>query len=104
MRGALREFRIIGIPSSIPFHQWVMEHDAFLRGKYDTSFLEHGISLAEPDRASHRHLAAIVAALLSHEQRQQTRLVPDPCDENNGGDSWRTTQSWKLAGRREAMG
>ncbi len=104
MSGALREYRIVGIPSSIPFHQWVMSNDAFLRGEYDTSFLGDQFSLEEPDREANRHLAALVATLLSHEQRQQSRLRSSPCDDGDGGDSWRAGQSWKLAGRQEAMG
>jgi acetyl-CoA carboxylase biotin carboxylase subunit len=103
MRSALREFRIIGIPSSIPFHQWVMDNDAFQRGEYDTSFLQDQFSLGEPERESHRHLAALVATLVSHKQRQQTRLATLPWDDDGRGDSWRSGRSWKLAGRQEAM-
>jgi hypothetical protein len=81
-----------------------MGHDAFLRGEYDTSFLGDQFSLAEPDRESHRHLAAIVATILSHEQRQRVRLTPTLYEEVSGSDSWRAAQSWKLVGRQEAMG
>jgi acetyl-CoA carboxylase biotin carboxylase subunit len=104
MRGALRECRIVGVPTSIPFHQWVMEHETFLAGEYDTSFLEASFSLAEPDREQNRSLAAIVATLLSHEQRQRVRLAAAPCPEGNGGSAWASTQSWKMAGRWEALG
>jgi acetyl-CoA carboxylase biotin carboxylase subunit len=104
MSGALREYRIIGIPSSIPFHQWVMSEEAFLSGEYDTSFLDDQFSLEELDRDNNRHLAAIVATLLSHEQRQRPSLAITPCDDDNGGDFWQGGKSWKLAGRQEAMG
>lgn len=102
--GALDEYRVVGLPTSIPFHQWVMNHDAFRRGSYDTSFLAEHFSLAEPDREAQRPLAALVAALLSHEQRQRVQLAAAPCDEANGGSAWRSDRAWKLAGRREAMG
>lgn len=36
----LREFRIRGIKTNIPFLENVMEHENFLSGRYDTSFLE----------------------------------------------------------------
>jgi acetyl-CoA carboxylase biotin carboxylase subunit len=104
MRGALREYRIVGVDTSLPFHRWVMGHEAFLRGEYDTSFLARHFPAVEPDRAAYRHLAAIAATLLGHQQRQRVRLTPTPCDEDNGGSAWRSDKAWKLVGRREAMG
>ncbi len=104
MAGALGEYRVVGLPTSIPFHQWVMGHEGFRRGEYDTSFLADHFSLAEPDREANRHLAALVAALLSHEQRQRARQMAPPSDEGDGGTGWRSDRAWKLVGRREAMG
>jgi acetyl-CoA carboxylase biotin carboxylase subunit len=104
MAGALAEYRVVGLPTSIPFHQWLMGHEAFQRGAYDTSFLAEHFSLAEPDRKVNRPLAALVAVLLSHEQRQRARSAAAPGDEANGGTGWRSDRAWKLAGRREAMG
>jgi acetyl-CoA carboxylase biotin carboxylase subunit len=104
MAGALDEYRVVGLPTSIPFHQWLMGHEAFRRGAYDTSFLADHFSLVEPDRGENRRLAALVAVLLSHEQRQRARLAATPCDEGNGGAGWRSDRAWKLVGRREAMG
>jgi acetyl-CoA carboxylase biotin carboxylase subunit len=104
MAGALGEYRVVGLPTSIPFHQWLMEQEAFRRGEYDISFLGDRFSLAEPEREANRPLAALVAVLLSHEQRQRARPAGTPCDEANGGTAWRSDRAWKLAGRREAMG
>jgi acetyl-CoA carboxylase biotin carboxylase subunit len=103
MSRALREYRVLGLPTSIPFHLWMMGHEAFRRGQYSTSFLDAGFALAEPDRSQGRLLAALVATLLSHEQRQRVRLAQAPGDEGNGGSTW-SSQSWKLAGRWEMMG
>jgi acetyl-CoA carboxylase biotin carboxylase subunit len=104
MAGALDEYRVIGLPTSLPFHQWLMGHEAFRRGEYDTSFLTDHFSLAEPDRGASRPLAALVAVLLSHEQRQRPPLAASPCDGGDGESGWRSDRTWKLAGRREAMG
>ncbi len=41
MRRALSDFRIEGIKTTVPFHLKVMGNEDFLRGKYDTSFVEH---------------------------------------------------------------
>ncbi|GGK19058.1 biotin carboxylase 1 [Caldalkalibacillus thermarum] len=40
MRRALDEFVIEGIDTTIPFHQRVMRHEAFISGKFNTKFLE----------------------------------------------------------------
>ncbi|MBU5594801.1 acetyl-CoA carboxylase biotin carboxylase subunit [Amphibacillus sp. MSJ-3] len=40
MKRALSEFFIEGIPTTIPFHQKVMEHPVFLSGDFNTKFLE----------------------------------------------------------------
>jgi acetyl/propionyl-CoA carboxylase alpha subunit len=110
MAGALREYRIVGVSTSIPFHRWLMDDGAFLRGEYDTSMLEAQVhqdegafSLAAPDRAANRPLAALVAVLLRREDRR-IRLGEAPSEEVQGGSAWREAQSWKLAGRWEAMG
>jgi acetyl-CoA carboxylase biotin carboxylase subunit len=106
MAAALAEYRVVGLPTSIPFHRWLMEEEAFRRGDYDTSFLADHFSLAEPGREASRPLAALVSVLLSHEQRwqRQMRLGAAPRGEGNGGLAWCSDRAWKLAGRREAMG
>ncbi|MGD8243741.1 MAG: acetyl-CoA carboxylase biotin carboxylase subunit [Anaerolineae bacterium] len=103
MRRALREYRIIGIPTSLPFHRRVMETSAFVQGAYDTSFLDEGFSRATldhgrmPPRES-AEVAAIAAVLLHHERGQQLVVTPSPGQRN------RRASNWKLAARREAIG
>jgi acetyl-CoA carboxylase biotin carboxylase subunit len=43
-RRALEEFIVIGIPTTIPFHQAVVENDAFGRGDVYTDFVETEMS------------------------------------------------------------
>ncbi len=38
---AFEEFQIEGIKTTIPFHQLVLENNKFLKGDYDTSFIDH---------------------------------------------------------------
>lgn len=40
MRRALDEYVIEGIKTTIPFHQALMDNEAFLKGKYNTKFME----------------------------------------------------------------
>ncbi|MEM6292666.1 MAG: acetyl-CoA carboxylase biotin carboxylase subunit [Myxococcota bacterium] len=41
MRGALDETIVRGIGTNIPLHRWILEHEAFVKGGYDTHFLAH---------------------------------------------------------------
>lgn len=44
MSRALKEFKIEGIKTTIPFHQKVMEHPAFNKGEFSTKFIEEYFS------------------------------------------------------------
>ncbi|MFQ5858159.1 MAG: acetyl-CoA carboxylase biotin carboxylase subunit [Anaerolineae bacterium] len=97
MRRALAEYRIIGIQTSIPFHQQVMDITTFISGAYDTSFLDKCFSMISDRHGQHSEVAAIVATLLSHESRQKALAVMTP---QHGGER---VSLWKLAGRRGAL-
>jgi len=43
MKRALDEFVIEGIKTTIPFHQKILEHEAFINGRFDTEFIEREI-------------------------------------------------------------
>ncbi|WP_018977542.1 acetyl-CoA carboxylase biotin carboxylase subunit [Saccharibacillus kuerlensis] len=40
MKRALAEFAVEGIPTTIPFHQRLLNHETFVRGDFDIKFLE----------------------------------------------------------------
>jgi acetyl-CoA carboxylase biotin carboxylase subunit len=40
MARALREYRVLGIPTTIPFFIWLMEQRAYTAGEYDTTYLD----------------------------------------------------------------
>ena len=40
MSGALEEFTVEGVHTTIPFHRRVMKNETFRKGEYDTSFIE----------------------------------------------------------------
>ena len=48
LRRALRDFTVIGVPTTIPFHLQVANHPAFASGDYDTRFLDHYPELLAP--------------------------------------------------------
>ncbi len=98
MRQALQEYRIVGVQTSLPFHQQVMEAEPFVAGAYDTSFLEKQFEMADSLHQEYQEVAVIVATLLQH-QREQKRGGRTP-----EGEDGRPSNPWRLAGRWEAMG
>lgn len=52
MKRALAEFAIEGIQTTIPFHQWLLEHEIFLQGKADTGFLDKYGDVFEKQQAA----------------------------------------------------
>ena len=68
MRRALAECEVIGIRTTIPFFQWLLEDEDFVTGRFDTGFIDrklgarNGRPLREADEG-HEELAAIVVAL-----------------------------------------
>ena len=86
MQRALREFIITGVKTTIPFHQFVMAHPDFQKGKFSTSFVEDHFSAKEIKRFLHSrdekvnlHDVAMAAALVYHlsQANVQPQVNPD---------------------------
>ena len=94
MRRALREYRVEGIETSIPFYSALLATPEFESAEFDTGFIERflaarGIEQTEPEIVE---IAIAAAAILEFEEVQNIRL-PE-------GDSSR----WREASRLEATG
>jgi acetyl-CoA carboxylase biotin carboxylase subunit len=88
MRRALREFKIVGISTNIPFHLQVLEDPRFVAGRLDTRYVEkHYRPRAE--RGDEERAAVLLAALLAHSRRAS----PRPVVVDSGG-------GWRLGWRR----
>jgi acetyl/propionyl-CoA carboxylase alpha subunit len=97
MRRALEEYRIIGVKTTIPFHQRIMDSHRFMAGTFDTRFIEDRFSLEEMGEGLtiYPEVAAILATLAAHEQaRHAAQLVQR---------GKRDTSNWKWVGRYERM-
>ncbi len=100
MRRALAEYQIGGITTVIPALQWVLAHEAFVSGRFDTTFLDR--ALVERDgqsfielSAEETDLAVIAAALFAH--FSSTDTLERNVDET-GPTPWR--QAARLDGLR----
>ncbi len=94
MRRALQEYVVLGVKTSIPFHRFTMEDDHFIRGEYDTGFVDRWYG-READHEETLTLAAVAAAALTA-TRQPTRLPSSPQTLTRGS-------AWRAVGRRDLM-
>ena len=93
VRRALREFRIGGLKTSIPFHQQIMESAEFMWGAFDTNFLDRfDITYAEQPQLELS--AAIAAALIVHNRESEATTIQQPCGQGSGS-AWKRATSWK---------
>lgn len=92
MKRALSEFRVMGVSTSIPFHQRVMASTNYIGGVFDTSFVEEKVEMEQGGSHEAEQVAAITAALITHDLRQHALTIPRT--ESNGRVGWRQT-GWR---------
>ena len=67
MERALREYKILGIKTTIPFHQRVLKNSTFLAGNYETTFIDEKFNKNDFKRSKDCDTTiAIIAAVLKH--------------------------------------
>ena len=94
MRRALSEYRIVGVKSTIPFHQNLLDSHRFMAGRFNTRFVDeefHPEQNAMPDP----RLAAAMATLVAHQENQHAAQIVQR--------GKRDTSNWKWVGRWERM-
>ena len=70
MKRALKEYRIVGIDTTIPFCQYVLHHPKFIAGDFDTHFVQQHFEPSRLfDESIEQEQVAILAAILSNERR-----------------------------------
>jgi acetyl-CoA carboxylase biotin carboxylase subunit len=72
MQRALREYKILGIKTTIPFHLRVLSNPTFLKGEYDTTFIDTKFDREDLllRHGSDPTVAVIAAALKHHEDEK----------------------------------
>ncbi len=93
MKRALSEYKILGIATSIPFHQKLFESTNFIGGVFDTTFLDDKFAMEQGGSDENEKVAAIAAALLTHDRRQHALSIPPPTSSARGG--WKRFRSWE---------
>jgi acetyl/propionyl-CoA carboxylase alpha subunit len=93
MKRALSEYKILGVATSIPFHQRLFQSTSFIGGVFDTTFLDERFTLEPGGSEEVERVAAIIAALLTHDRRQHALSIPPPPSSTRGG--WKRFGSWE---------
>lgn len=98
MRRALQEYKVVGIATTIPLFQRIIEDPAFIAGDFDTGFidrlLQDGVLGPEHDRHEEIDDVAALAAALHTFLREEARAF----EIRNGANS-----AWKSAGRHSNL-
>ena len=97
MQRALDEYRIGGISTSLPFHRIAMETDDFVKGIYDTSFVDSLLPSRAPECEEHRLAAVVAAVILHHREAHRPAAALSHSKEQ-------PNSLWRLVSRREATG
>ena len=94
MRRALDEYCIIGVKTTIPFHQQLLDSHRFMAGQFDTRFVDDVFRPADKEPRDPM-IAAIIGTLAAHQHSQQAARVVQ-----RGA---RDASNWKWVGRWERM-
>lgn len=77
MKEVIDAFELEGIASTLPFGRFVMEHEAFTSGKFDTHFVKHYFQ-ADDIKENQKEEASIAAALAAKLLQQNHKQLQVP--------------------------
>ncbi len=89
---AIDEYIIVGCETTLPFGKFVMQHEAFVSGNFDTHFVKYFFTpekLTATINESEAEAAAVVAYFLQNEGNNATQVAVETTNK-------RMTSAWKL--------
>src|SRR3954466_5004450 len=77
MKAAIKDFKIEGVSTTLPFGTFVFEHEAFLSGKFDTHFVKNYYTpeLIKEKQKANAEAAALIAVKYWLEQKKTVKAV-----------------------------
>jgi acetyl-CoA carboxylase biotin carboxylase subunit len=94
MRRAVREYRVLGIKTTLPFLERVLRHPDFVAGRTDTSFTER-LGRDTPTAEDRPWPVAVAAAAIGAFERRRAARTPSAAP---------AASAWRREGRVESMG
>ena len=92
MRRAISEYVITGIETTLMFGDFVMQHPAFIEGKFDTHFIQHyftGTELEAPELLlEDQELLAMAAVQFFQQGGKSDAVVSEAVGSNHGHTDW----------------
>jgi len=73
---AIDNYQVEGVQTTLPFGKFVMEHEAFRSGKFDTHFVKkyYSAELLKAQRTEEAEIAALIAMKQYFEDQKMVRL------------------------------
>jgi acetyl/propionyl-CoA carboxylase alpha subunit len=90
MKRAMSEYRISGVQTTLDFAQFVMAHEAFVSGDFDTHFVANYYTPEALDK-SNQELEAVGAMALSN--LLQAQKETQHTNTSNGQSRWKQNRS-----------
>jgi acetyl-CoA carboxylase, biotin carboxylase subunit len=87
MRRALGEYKVVGVRTTIPVLERIVDHPDFVAGRLSTAFLERVLPEIHPNDARFESIAIIAAVLAEYERGR--RAAQPGASTDNGSDAWR---------------
>jgi propionyl-CoA carboxylase alpha chain len=94
MLRAIQEYKITGVETTLPFGTFVLQHEAFLSGKFDTHFVQQHFKpeMLVKEDADEAAVAAFMGALMVA-QKPKAQGVPSG---STGGNTGTGLSPWKI--------
>lgn len=94
MKRAIEDFQIEGVKTTLPFGTFVVNHEAFKSGKFDTRFVDLYFKDSLPTIPSSQSVPGILAALIATDLQKQAQKNKAPYPVTNQGISpWKSQRS-----------
>ncbi len=94
MRNALREYIVLGVKTNIGFLRRVMENEEFIKGEFDTGFIDRHPELLSPSVDTRNLESALIAAAVA---------MKDSTKKEEGKTEQGPVSYWKLFSRKIAV-
>ncbi|MBX0334960.1 acetyl-CoA carboxylase biotin carboxylase subunit [Pontibacter sp. HSC-14F20] len=95
MLRAIDEYKITGIETTLPFGKFVLQHEAFVSGNFDTKFIDRyftpSVLEAKPTADAEEISAVLAAMLLGNNKPKASTTGPDT--QNGTASNWRNNRT-----------
>ena len=90
MRRALYEYKITGIKTNIPFLERIIESEDFIKGKYDTNFIEKNkeFLMTRPPLNQHIEDIALITAFIDYQEKLDG--VSESAQKSETSNKWKS--------------